>query len=306
MHSIVQQIQEKYKDRDIIEMTFTDIRKAMVWATTTDLIPRKIVWHHVYLDSMRSMIDANNHEFVQFVKKGVLINYMEHLSQFNYYPFEFKDDGFMYLSVVITDTDDILKTAIKVKFNKKLQMAILDMDEVLCKRHFRDVKNDPRIMEEIKEMGAEFNGGEYFKEITYMQMTMILSVNAYLVHHQKHILVSRITQSRPLKASTKKKQKALSQRSLFYRYKVEIPKDYVPRNFDFANYTVSEWTRCGHTSHVWTLKENAELIATKHHGTVIWDTLKKGKVRVQFTKNAVTVHRRIGNPTEGASEKIYK
>lgn len=312
---IINQLHEKYKDRDIIEMRFTDIRRAMIWATTTDSIPRRLYWDHIYLDSLRSLIEANNNEFMTFVQKGVLVNYMEDVAKFNYYPFEFKD-GYMYLSLVITDEDDILKTAQKIRFNKKLQIEILDQNTPLCARHFRDASNDPRIVEGITRgattaIGAakkimDFTPDAYFQEITYMQLTMVLSVNAYLMLHEKDILVSRITQSRPLKASSKKKQKKAAIRSLFYRYKVEIPEHYVPRKFDFANYTATEWTRCGHVAHVWTLKENAEKIATKNHGKVIWETVKKGKVKVQITRNATTVHRRIGNPTEGHADKIYK
>jgi hypothetical protein len=204
---------------------------------------------------------------------------------------------------VITDPDDnqlktlgkilIAPTMTKDGFNIKVYQKEA-FNEDLYNRHYSDMVRDRRVI----------GRSNYFEHILNVQSLIVTCVNAYLVLHEKEILVSRITQTRTMTPSEKKGHGNKKINPL-YRYEVEIPEDYKPRRFD-VNYIESEWDRSGHRASRWVNVENAELIAERCGGEILWDSQTvEGKVKVLRPIAPQKVHRRIGTPTMEEQPKTY-
>lgn len=311
----LQKIREKYKNRDLIEIGFLDVKKAVEW-TLSEQVENVLYWKEEYGKKLKSVLDANN-GFVQFLQKGIIIirNNLNHIKEgffsntpgavnitktnievFNYYPFEFTEEGLL-LSIIIEDPkDNELKTTGKILVSfcgNHLNVAWKELNEDLYDSHYSNTIRDPHVIGRTA----------YLKHISNVQFLIVACVNLYLVLHQKNILISRIEQTRTLTASEKKK-KSHKKINPFYRYAVRVPDNYKPRKFD-VNYILDHWGRSGHTATRWVLLENAGLLAERCKGQVLWETQVSGKVKILRKIAPQTVHRRIGTKTGETQAKVY-
>lgn len=291
--SEINKVYHKYPNWDIIEFKYSDTRKAIDWITgEIDKTPMLHWDPDKHVVALKRMIEANE-GFVKFLNKAVIININDNLRGpkdpdiFNYYVYEFVDEGLL-LSLILGDPTDNhqLKTCAKCLMRPNMTIEMKDFNRALYSSHYRYYGAVP---------GKDWDKESYLESIIHMQMMMVLTINAYLVLHEKEILISKIEQKRELKPGTKAGPRR-SKASLFYRYSVTIPKNYKPRKFD-ANYIAEQWSRRGHLHHCWALIENAEKIAKKlKGGKVIHNRVKDGKVLISYTREPQTVKRKKGNP----------
>jgi hypothetical protein len=289
------QIKEKYKGKDFIELFYSDIKKMLEWVQGAP-VPALMQWNEEYAKNLRNLLDVHD-GFVQFIEKGIIINKKSAPGDLlNYYPFEFTDEG-LVISVIVSDPfTNQLKTAGKalISISKKPEV-FLEVDWKEFHSSTYDI-HYAGVVSSLEKM-------EYLRTITCMQAMIVLAVNAYLVLHEKQILISKIEQKRTFSPSKNPHKKRPT--NPLYTYVATVPENYVPRKFD-VNYIVSEWNRSGYSSARWVLVENAEAIAQRCNGKILWDTQQNGKVKVRRIISPQTVHRRAKTFKQPVTEsKIY-
>lgn len=291
------QIRERYKQRDQIDITTEDMLRMIHWVTGLQLGVKgaSLKWNDYY-SPIHKIVQAN-HGFVKFIDRGVIFRTGEALGGFSYYPFEFSGDE-LIVSLIVDDPGELFSMKVVAKAHVHIveddfEISFSKIDEELFKRHFNVAGT---ILKDKHDSDA------YMKYITYIQVLMVLCANTYLVLHEKNILIGRIRQERAYGPGKRHYQK--NKVNPYYRYKVQVPKNYVPRKFN-VNYYLNEWGRCGHIRGQWVLVENAAVIAERSGGKVMWETkTMDGKVQVQRAITPTIVHRRADNKGDNQN-KIY-
>ena len=310
----LQQIRDKYHNRDFIELYDADVKKAIAWVSAEEQSVSGI--------KLESLLKKNNNKFIKFLNLGVIVNKADNLDgNIHYYPFEFVGDHELVNSIVVWNYDaQELQTLCKVRsstLTKKIgesglgfDYKVSDANTSLWESHILSILDNHESKHHFNKKFPELEGVEnwkkqvsekYYKNIITSQIGIVLAVNLYLAMHQKNILISKIEQRRVYKAGEKKHKQ--SKRNPLYRYEVKIPENYQPRHFD-VNYVVEEWSRCGHKATRWVRKENAEKLASRRGGQVL--NISKGDyVKIEIPIAPQHPHRRIGNPTEKEIPKLY-
>jgi hypothetical protein len=312
-------VRNKYKTRDLIEIGEDITMKVIAWLTGGLKDGQN--------DVRKKCQEISERGFITFLNRGVVVIKPKSVeSNVRYYPFEFKDDK-LYMSIYIsnpyaTDDDNFLELLCKIVVDTNTRYVVVDKtyNEILAAEHIAEEFAANKIgvshlLPIIQEVNRKYSdlipdspewrlqvSKEYFTSIIKAQIITMIGLHAYLSLLDKEILVTKIEQLREMKASDKGGRR--NNRNPFYRYEVHLPDNYKPRKFD-VNYILNKWDRPSHQASRWVRAENADLIAERCNGKVLWDTLKNGRVKVKRTIRTQTCHRRVGKPTEQVGVKTY-
>jgi hypothetical protein len=296
----IEDIQRKYKDWNIIEVTAVDYVKMQdLFKTTEDIL-------------------LPNKNFPQFLPRAVVVLKSSDGSLY-YYVYEFINEYKINSSVVIADmiTGD-LKTVMKVSTHyseehKMFTSAVIEYTNVdLMEAHYDIMKleNPANVKELVEEQRKKQHPTAekkpdiklYYEYVINEQVGITVRVNSFLARNHKIKLYSRIEQKRlPQASSTPSKR---TKANPFYRYVVELPKNYKPRPVDL-NWQVAEWERSGHVATRWVRKENAEILAKRKGGKVVPGVTRRGLQKIEIPIKHQHCHRKKGNPVKTTEQKIY-
>jgi hypothetical protein len=139
----------------------------------------------------------------------------------------------------------------------------------------------------------------------------VSSVNGYLTQQDKEVLHSRIEQKRSNivnKNGYKHHNKPTKYIHASYRYVVEIPENYTPRKMENVNYVTPDWIVPGHKTTRWASIYNAEKLAKRNNGKVLWHTETNKKVKIEYLLPEQHHYRRIADvaPSDTPTKRIYK
>jgi hypothetical protein len=320
----LQHLYEKYKSRDIIEIKESIAIKIIEWAAGSALT--KSMGQSNILPQLRRLTELG---FIKFLNKAVI--FLERQSPFKYfgcYPFEFTHNGTLLQSIYITDPDnndiallckvevgtDIIFHTIEGTFNDNLAKRHIDNEMATSRVSFSSITD---IITEIREHHQDVLSGKvkvpseaFFKLVAEHYLSVVIkaqiytcvSINAYLVLTDKELLITKNRQLRIFKASDKR-EALRHKRNPLYRYKVNLPDDYVPRKFNL-NYILDHWERSGHKRKIWVRKENVEVIKAKHDGQVVES--KGDYVAILIPIKPKTLYRRCASTTGEVGVKSYE
>ena len=313
-------IRDKYKNKSFIEITSKTQMKVIDWITGGVKDGQN--------DVRKMIARISERGFIKFLDEGVILITKENIEDnVRIYPFNFRDDGILQVTIYISDPTlenklNNLAPLCKVEVGTDTQYKIIEgtYNEPLAARHMGEEFASNRLgisslLPIIKQVREEFpqlvpDSPEwrqkatelYFTSIIKAQVVSIIGIHAYLALLQKEILITRIVQRKELKKGNSSKPR--SNRNPFYRYVVELPPGYKPRKFDY-NWVLSQWERAGCVVTYWVLPENAAKLAARKGGTVT--NLVKGKyVGIKIPLAPKIMHRRRGNLDENIGTKDYK
>jgi hypothetical protein len=318
----LQYVREKFKGRDLIEITADTQIKMINWMTGKTGGDGQ--------DDLRKVCQRlSERGFIKFLNKGVIvIKHKGPNENIRNYPFEFTDFGTLKLSVYVSNpfstnpynTSEIL---CKVECDTNTKYTVLEgtYNQKLAIDHIANEFENQRLgisqmLPIIQSVSKEFPdlepdteawrikvSEEYFRSVIKTQIISTIATNAYLSLLDKEILITRITQDRVMKASDRKEAKK-SKRTPFYRYVVDLPENYTPRKFNL-NYLVSEWERSGHMATRWVREENAQIIAERSKGRVVGR--KRGEyVAVLVPISPQTCKRKVVKLDKNPGSKTYE